>query len=540
MCRVRYFLILLATVLFAACSADFNEFGKSDYKTLNDLAFKYQTSSIQIYETEHLLVASFSPKDSGSYDSLTFETIDISSLSDLFLVKSKVASVPSDSAEWEELAEDVILGDKPLEEGARIRLPSSREIYLAVVSESGKRCVWRLQVKIEGEVLSSSSASDDPQSSSSSEGNVSASSSSAEALNANTDLQIKLKGEVLDSIIPGSSADTLFVLMPLATDIASSELDTAIYSLSSRVSPDPKTISDWSKKTAFTVTAEDSSVKKWVVSVSRIKNTSASLYITFEKQFKQTKVDSSGTILVKLPYGSALSSAKVESDSTSFGAGISPSVSSVSDWSSAKTFTVTAEDGTVKKWTVTVEVAAEDETASSDKDLLSISAAGEISDATVNSSKKTVVFHLANKAALANVSIAFSISSTASASPASGSIVDLSSSKSLTITAEDGTNSIWTLSADYAESTSGNILKLVMDPAADSTVIDTSTHTVTLYYPSSEDLSAVYFDVLTLSDGASLSSPTNGYLDLSSGSAEMVVKSESGTSVSWAISTQIA
>ncbi len=441
---------IVSVLLLAACSSDFNEFGKSDYHTLNAITFDGESAMTQMYPDERLLIASFPAADSGkSYDSLTIDSLDISSLADLYLVESKVLSIPSDSVERDSFARTLSLSEDPLREGDRIRLPQSREIYLMLRSESGFCDLWKLQVKIAGEVLSSSSANASGASSSSESGSAVNSSSSVAAAN-DASLKLQLEGEYSAATVSGGNGapDTIKIQMPIGSDLSKCTLDTAILAEGATISPAPSSVKDWSSPKKFTVTAEDGTQKIWIVSVTAVKNSAKNLFVIFKNQFSNARDESAGTITVKLNAGTDIASAAVDSFSVSDGATVSPKPVSVTDWSSAQKFTVTAEDGTAKTWTVNVSVAA----------------AGE----------KT--------------------------------------------------------------SSAANILSLKMDPAATATKIDTSKHTVALTYASSENLTMVYFDSYTFSEGASLASPMNGYLDLSSGSATMTVQAADGTQVQWTVS----
>ena len=232
---------IVSALLFAACSSDFNEFGKSDYHTLNAITFDGESATTQMYPDERLLIASFPAADSGkSYDSLTIDSLDISSLADLYLVESKVISIPSDSVERDSFARTLSLSEDPLREGDRIRLPQSREIYLMLRSESGFCDLWKLQVKIAGEVLSSSSAKVSGTSSSSESGQTVNSSSSVAAAN-DASLKLQLAGEYSSTTVSGGSGapDTIKIQMPIGTDLSKCTLDTAIIAEGATISPSP-------------------------------------------------------------------------------------------------------------------------------------------------------------------------------------------------------------------------------------------------------------------------------------------------------------
>lgn len=164
--RQLLFLILSIPMLFISCSVDFDEFDKSDYRNLDYLSFERQSGSTSISFSEKLLKVSFPSgiKD----DSLVIESLEMSSFSKLYLVKSKVLEVPQSSLGMDSLASEVDLEKTALKEGSKIRLPESREFYLVVVSESGLKTIWTVKVEVEGDLTPNSSSSSITTSSSSS------------------------------------------------------------------------------------------------------------------------------------------------------------------------------------------------------------------------------------------------------------------------------------------------------------------------------------------------------------------------------------
>lgn len=540
--RQLLFLVFLISMLFTSCSVDFNEFDKSGYRNLVYLSFEGQSGSTSLFTSEKLIKVSF-PSDIKE-DSLVIESLEISSLSNLYLVKSKVLEMPQDSLEMDSLAAEVILEKNALKEGSKIRLPQSREFYLVVVSESGLRTIWTVKVEIEGELIPNSSSSLSSSSSSVSSSSVYSSSSilSSSSQASSVDLKILMKEQVSDVVISGKngSPDTIQIVMPLATDLSLSKLDTAIVHRKSTLAPAPSSIKDWSKKTSFTVTAENGDSKTWVVSLVRLKNSSTDFQVSFKNMLKRVVEAESGSILVKLTFGTDLATASLASFDIPEGALVLPKPDTVSSWTTPKSFTVTAENGSSKKWTVIVEEAESDEVVSSDKELLTISATGEVSKPTVDHESKTVLFHLASKAALSSVKLSVSVSAGASVSPASGSTIDLTSSKTLLITAEDLSSVSYAISADYPLSSAGEILSFVAeDPSSiKNALIDSKLKTVTLSFGAETDLSRVYFDAV-YSPLASKVKPTTSFIDLSSGSTTLTIMAEDGSTVSWTVIASI-
>lgn len=411
--------LCIATLIVCGCTADMNEFGESDYRTLNGLSFKDQTGSTSFRTATRTIGVSFDFTEKP--DSITVESIDISSLAELHRVDSKIDSIPSDSTARDSLGNVVSVAKNALAEGSKIALPKSLKIYLAVVSESGLRDIWCLQVTLSGVPAESSSSTIN-------------SSSSEPILNSNTDLTLKLNTQLAQSIKASANhvADTIYTLVAFGTDFATLSLDSVGIASTSSVSPDP------TKTTDFTT---------------------------------------------------------------------------------AHTFTVTAEDKTTQAWVFVVAEAAEDYKASSEKELVSITASGELKAATIDASKKTVLLHLASQAALSNVAVTFVVSDKATATPSSP--WNLSSDPlDLTITAEDGSTVVWKVTADYAADP--EIVSLSATNAA-SVTIDQNLKKIYIEMAYLADLTQVTISALGLSEGASTASITKGSAyDLSAGLSVVV------------------
>ena len=179
-----FFLLINAFIL--SCSMHFDEFDKSNYLSLSTLNFENQKGSTQIYEEEHLIKVSFPEADSTEdYDYIVIDSLEMSAFANLYLVETKIKTLPEDSIGWDSLALEVDLASQPLTISSKITLPASREFWIAAVAENGDRHLWKIQVKIDGEVVPVSSSSSSPKSSSSnkdgSSSSVSSSSSSAKS-----------------------------------------------------------------------------------------------------------------------------------------------------------------------------------------------------------------------------------------------------------------------------------------------------------------------------------------------------------------------
>ncbi len=521
----------LTFIVLGACTADYDTFGTSHYKTLNDIGFENQNGMTSVNPSEHLLSVTMQapPESLSTWDSVTIEFIDMSSMATIHVVDGRFKeeqNFPKDSVTLDSLANTLSYDSDALRPGDKIRVPKSLTVYLMIVAENGDPAIWQLKFSISGVVASSSSVADDV--SSSSEKTVE--SSSSVALSDNNSLKISFKNELENK----TSGDTIYVTFAQGTDLSKIAFNDSEIHRSAKIDADPAKVSDWSKVQTFVVTAEDGTKKTWVVVVQAVLSSATDFQIWFKNQLKVNRGDD--TIAVKLQNGESVVEAVVDSFKVSAGATVSPDPIKVK-WSESQKFTVTAEDGTEKSWVLTLDVAAVDEVASDEKELVSISAKGEIKAATIDTAAKTVVIHLADQEALSAVVLNVEISETASQNLQTSS-VDLRSPIIMTITAEDASTVDWTISADFPLSSEADIKTFALDglTAVEGPTLDAENHSVYFKVAYGTDLSNVFFDV-TLSSYATLS--TEQPIDLSSGSSILKVTAQDGSVVEWKVEVEV-
>lgn len=230
---------LLAALIPFACTADYDTFGTSDYRTLDGIELLEQDGSPVLYSDEHRLVFSLlPPPDSlGTWDSVTVEDIDISHFASLHLVESKFKVFPSDSASLDSLARSVVYEKKAIRKRSRLRIPASQNFYVVVLSESGESSIWQWSFKIPSVEPAMSSNGQVPASSSSvnpsgsSTGVVSSSSSAVTSGSSSGNVSTATAPKILSLRIAGmdASIDTVSNIvhldtLPFLADLASLEL----------------------------------------------------------------------------------------------------------------------------------------------------------------------------------------------------------------------------------------------------------------------------------------------------------------------------
>ncbi|SHM40003.1 PCMD domain-containing protein [Fibrobacter sp. UWB7] len=175
---------IFAFIVLNGCSADYDTFGASDYRNLEDFSFAEQNGSSVVYSAEHRMEFDFvaPPSSLETWDSLTIENIDMSHFASLHLVDDEIEEFPTDSLELDSLAQKVACSKNAVKVGDKIQVSSNHIVYVVVVSESGMKSIWQLVLNIpehKSERSSSSVKSEKSSSSAKSAASSSASSSSA-------------------------------------------------------------------------------------------------------------------------------------------------------------------------------------------------------------------------------------------------------------------------------------------------------------------------------------------------------------------------
>ena len=112
---VLFFMILA----LSACTEDYDAFGASDYRTLDELVFENQDGDARIFPDEHKIqVTLVAPSDSFVWDSVKVKKIGMSHFASLHLVESKVRSFPPDSAKLDSIAKKVAYSKEKLSKGS--------------------------------------------------------------------------------------------------------------------------------------------------------------------------------------------------------------------------------------------------------------------------------------------------------------------------------------------------------------------------------------------------------------------------------------
>ncbi|MBU2913272.1 BspA family leucine-rich repeat surface protein, partial [Reichenbachiella agariperforans] len=206
------------------------------------------------------------------------------------------------------------------------------------------------------------------------------------------------------------------------------------------------------------------------------------------------------TVAIEVAFGTDVSALSPEFTLSS-GATSDPVSGTAVDFSSAVTYTVTAEDGTtIQDWVVTVTEAANTST-----DILTFVLADQTGAAVIDAADHTVSIEVPFGTDVTGLIPTLTLSEGAISNPASGSSVDFTESVTYTVTAEDGvTIQDWlvTVTVDSEDpDTDTDILTFELSEQTGAATINTTDHTVSIEVPFGTDVTGLT-PTLTLSEGA--------------------------------------
>ncbi|MDR1947906.1 MAG: DUF5018 domain-containing protein, partial [Spirochaetaceae bacterium] len=312
------------------------------------------------------------------------------------------------------------------------------------------------------------------------------------------------------------------VTLPYGTSVTSL---TPTVTVSTGASYSPTTAQDFSSAKTYTVTAEDgTTTKDYTVTVTVAKNPAKD--ITDFKIGTASGTITGTAIAVTVPYGTGVTSL-TPTVTVSTGASYSPT--GAQNFSSAKTYTVTAQDGTTKDYTVTVTVAK-----NSAKDITAFkigTASGTISGTTI---AVTVPYGTSRTSLTPTVTV----STGASYSPTGAQ--NFSSAKTYTVTAEDGTTKDYTVTVTVAKNSEKKILSFAvyrdqaLHMAGDYIFINEQNKTITIAPNQNWTTNGAYI-VVTVSPGATVSPGNTSRISMGTYTAYYTVTAEDGSSVVYTV-----
>jgi hypothetical protein len=246
------------------------------------------------------------------------------------------------------------------------------------------------------------------------------------------------------------------------------------------------------------------------------------LSFTVEEQIDEAIINSEQATVAVLVSDSTNLSSLTPEITISEKASIEPESEETVDFShGAVTYTVTAEDNTTKDWDVTIS-----NYLSSEAEILSF----RLSQFQVGESVfigQDIYFKVFYGVNFAILNPIIEISEHAVISPESSTVTDFSSGEVIyTVTAQDGTEKVWTAHAEYAPNYQAEIVSFTIPGQTGETTI--GNNTVNVEVPYATDLSAIT-PTIEVSYGSVISPSSGVTVDFSvTGSIEYTVTAEDG------------
>lgn len=205
------------------------------------------------------------------------------------------------------------------------------------------------------------------------------------------------------------------------------------------------------------------------------------------------------------------------------GAQVSPALNTKQDFTKPVTYTVTAEDGSTRTYTVVVKAPTGKE-----KDILSFQFANLSTNVDLDQNGRRIKVTLIPGTKITSLAPTIAISEGAKVSPASGVVQNFEKPVVYTVTAADGSTSRYVVSVEVEFGTKNEITAFTFEgviPAVHAT-IDLERHTITALLPKKTNLSSLK-PTITISPAAEIS-PASGVAQDFSKPVSYSVMSESG------------
>jgi hypothetical protein len=291
---------------------------------------------------------------------------------------------------------------------------------------------------------------------------------------------------------------------------------------------------DFSSPVTYTVTAQDgTTVQDWEVTILVEPNTETDISeFSLAEQIGAATIDPVGhTVDIEVGIGTNLGFL-TPIILVSPGATIDPLSGVSRDFTLGALYTVTAEDGiTAQGWMVTVNVAP----ANTETDITSFSIPQLLSPAVIDQPLHTVIGTVPFGTDLTARVPTIAISRGATIDPVSGSVTDLSSPVTYTVTAEDGiTTQDWLVSIQTLPNTETDITEFSLVDQTGAAIINRMDHTIEIEVASEADRSSLV-PTISVSPGATVD-PGDGVSQDFTDKMEYTVTAEDGlTTQIWTV-----
>ncbi|MFA9464135.1 MAG: DUF5018 domain-containing protein, partial [Velocimicrobium sp.] len=331
------------------------------------------------------------------------------------------------------------------------------------------------------------------------------------------------------------SAHTVTITVPYGTDVAA--LVPTITQNGASVSPNSNIAQDFTSPVTYTVTADDGTTQEYIVVITVAKNSSKAITgLTFtglDPIVVGSVNEIAKNVIVNVPYGTDVTALVPTIVYT--GATISPNSNVAQDFTSAVTYTVTAEDGMSQNYSVTVTVAKNPAKAITSFNFggLTPGVAG-----TINETNKTVSVAVPYGTDVTAL-VPTILHTGASVSPNSNVAQDFTSAVTYTVTAEDGMSQNYSVTVTVAKNPAKAITSFNfggLTPGVAGTINETN-KTVSVAVPYGTDVTALVPTILHT--GASVSPNSNVAQDFTN-AVTYTVTAEDGMSQNYSVTVTVA
>jgi len=319
---------------------------------------------------------------------------------------------------------------------------------------------------------------------------------------------------------------TILISVPYGTDIT--VLTPKITITGKSISPASDVTQDFTEPVTYTVRAIDNSKQNYEISVKVLENSDKFINsFTFFTPAAQGEIDEgSHTISVKVPTGTSLT--MLSPAITHSGSSINPPTGVSQDFSKPVTYTVTAFDGTIQNYLVTVS-----ELVSTEKAINSLNFVGVIGNGIINQETHTITITVPFGTNVLSLIPSINYSGL-SISPKSGIAQNFTDPITYTVTASDGSSQGYSVILTIAL----NPAKTITDfsfPTSVSTTITESTHTISVIIPSGTNLTSL---TPTISYTGTFITPSSGLTQDFTFPKIYEVTAEDGSSQTYTISVK--
>ena len=241
------------------------------------------------------------------------------------------------------------------------------------------------------------------------------------------------------SSVIDTNAHTITLAVPYGTPTGA-VIPTFTISAKSTVEPGIGASVNLGQPVVYTVTSQSGTAQTWTVTCNILPNTQKNIeHFTVPGQIGDTVIDQiNHTVRFEMPFATPVT-ALTPTLVLSVEASVSPISTAQVDFSQPQTFTVTAQDGTSQAYIVTC---IRRNTAN---DIVSFRVNGQYGSTQIDSVNHSVLFYLFPGTSVSALAPTLECSTGATVSPVSGREQNFSSAVVYTVTAENGTPQLWTV-----------------------------------------------------------------------------------------------